>query len=384
MKTLPSPEHRVAREADPPEQEAHAVRRVTGRRHRRERPDRLPVAGSATGTPNSLGRLRMIGMRVRKNHPLNAVVSGPAQSVEVRRDRRAPDRPPSRDTTYEFVPSSVSADGFGARTRTTPSGTGTPRFLPEYSRPSWARTPITGDAAWSRRAFPLALAAMAVVVIVDLSVDTYALLIQLLLVGPLIAATGATARQTRDRRRSWPSWSRCRIVAATHDDAFSAAATRGHRRARHRRRHGGVHRPPARASSSATPRASRRSTASRARSPDAHSFDEAAPDLLESIARPLGRQVAHFWSIGDDDRLRCVAQWREEGVRRRRVRARHSRARPRARRGPARRGVGDRPAVLARRRDSPRAPSCERGGRGGGAPRRHGVPRHGGRGMRRA
>ena len=56
----------------------------------------------------------------------------------------------------------------------------------------------------------------------------------------------------------------------------------------------------------------------------ASSFDEAAPELLESIARPLGRQVAHFWSIGDDDRLRCVAQWREQGVHADDVRARHS------------------------------------------------------------
>jgi len=56
--------------------------------------------------------------------------------------------------------------------------------------------PITGDSAWRRPSFPLALAALAAVVIVDLAVDTNALLIQLLLVGPLIAATGATARQT--------------------------------------------------------------------------------------------------------------------------------------------------------------------------------------------
>ena len=55
---------------------------------------------------------------------------------------------------------------------------------------------ITGGAARERRTFLLALAAMAVVVIVDLSVDTFALLVQLLLVGPLIAATGATFRQT--------------------------------------------------------------------------------------------------------------------------------------------------------------------------------------------
>ena len=45
---------------------------------------------------------------------------------------------------------------------------------------------------------------MAVVVIVDLSVDTDALLIQLLLVGPLIAATGATPRQTL-AVTAWPS-----------------------------------------------------------------------------------------------------------------------------------------------------------------------------------
>ena len=37
---------------------------------------------------------------------------------------------------------------------------------------------------------------MAVVVVVDLSTDTVALLLQLLLVGPLIAATAATPRQT--------------------------------------------------------------------------------------------------------------------------------------------------------------------------------------------
>jgi hypothetical protein len=54
----------------------------------------------------------------------------------------------------------------------------------------------TGDSAWRRHAFPLALAAMAVVVVVDLSTDTAAFLIQLLLVGPLIAATAATPRQT--------------------------------------------------------------------------------------------------------------------------------------------------------------------------------------------
>ena len=54
----------------------------------------------------------------------------------------------------------------------------------------------TGGSGRERLAFPLALAAMAVVAVIDLSVETAALLIQLLMVGPLIAAVGATVRQT--------------------------------------------------------------------------------------------------------------------------------------------------------------------------------------------
>ena len=45
----------------------------------------------------------------------------------------------------------------------------------------------------------------------------------------------------------------------------------------------------------------------------ADSFDEAAPNLLAAIARPMGRELAQYWERGDDDRLRCVAHWREEG-----------------------------------------------------------------------
>jgi PAS domain S-box-containing protein len=47
---------------------------------------------------------------------------------------------------------------------------------------------------------------------------------------------------------------------------------------------------------------------------EADSFDEGAPRLLEAIARPLGRQLAQFWSMGDDGRLRCVAGWHEDGT----------------------------------------------------------------------
>src|SRR5215211_8386190 len=111
-------------------------------------------------------------------------------------DRAGPGSTTHPPTTYVFVPSSVSGDGLGARTHMTSSGACTAGCSTGVSSPSLGSQLNTGDAARERRAFMLALAAMAVVVIVDISVDSYALLIQLLLVGPLIAATGATVRQT--------------------------------------------------------------------------------------------------------------------------------------------------------------------------------------------
>ncbi|HEX6654188.1 MAG TPA: SpoIIE family protein phosphatase [Thermoleophilaceae bacterium] len=155
---------------------------------------------------------------------------------------------------------------------------------------------------------------MAVVVIVDLSVETSALLIQLLLVGPLIAAAGATSRQTLILSVTALVIS-VPIVAITHSDLFLGG--------RHLVATGVLVIGGAMAVVIARLREFRERDAARLTAQygvaraiaHAHSFDEAAPELLESIARPLGRQVAHFWSIGDDDRLRCVAQWREDGVR---------------------------------------------------------------------
>jgi len=169
----------------------------------------------------------------------------------------------------------------------------------------------TGDTARERRAFALALIAMAAVVIVDRSVDTVALLIQLLLFGPLIAATGATVRQTV-------------IVAvlavvvsvpmAADTDAFGSerhfvatavlliggtlAVVIAHLRAQRERDAARLEAQygVARAIGSAT------------------SFDEAAPELLAAIARPLGREVAQFWTKDADGLLRCVAGWHEDGV----------------------------------------------------------------------
>jgi PAS domain S-box-containing protein len=154
---------------------------------------------------------------------------------------------------------------------------------------------------------------MGVVVVVDFVVDTDALLVQLLLIGPLIAATGATVRQTVIVSLVAVGAS-VPVVAIRHPNAFASGrhvvatcvlvlggtlATLIARLRRHLERDSarltaqyGVARAIARADS----------------------FEDAAPALLESIARPLGREVAHYWSIAADGTLRCVAQWHEPWV----------------------------------------------------------------------
>jgi len=152
---------------------------------------------------------------------------------------------------------------------------------------------------------------MAVVVIVDISVDTFALLIQLLLVGPLIAATGATVRQTIIVAVAAVAVS---VPLVAGDNAFGSdryfvatavlimggalsviiAKLRSH-----------LERDSARLQA--------QYNLARAIG-DATSFDEAAPRLLAAIAPPLGRQIAQFWVVEENEKLRCVAQWHQEGT----------------------------------------------------------------------
>jgi PAS domain S-box-containing protein len=170
----------------------------------------------------------------------------------------------------------------------------------------------TGDPARERRAFLLALAAMAVVVIVDLGVDTYALLIQLLLVGPLIAATGATVRQT---------WLVAILAVAVSVPLVAGTDAFGSGRyfvATAVLILGGTM-----SVIIARLRAQRERDAARLAAQygvaraiaGAAGFDESAPRLLAAIARPLGRQVAQFWSMDPEAGvLRCAVHWREDGV----------------------------------------------------------------------
>jgi PAS domain S-box-containing protein len=151
---------------------------------------------------------------------------------------------------------------------------------------------------------------MAVVVVVDLSVDTHALLVQLLLVGPLIAATGATVRRTL-------FVSVLAVVVAiplvAGSDAFGSdrhlvavgvLLIGGALAVLMARLRGRLERDSARLGAQYGVALA---------VAKAHSFEEAAQPLLESIAIPLGRQVANFWAMDDDGLLRCVAQWQADG-----------------------------------------------------------------------
>src|SRR4051794_3537670 len=213
-------------------------------------------------------------------------------------------------TTYEFVPSSVSIDGFGARTRTTPSGTGTGWGSTGVFSPTLGSHSNIGDSARELRLFVPALAAMALVAVADAATGSKTILAELLVVGPLIAATGATPNQTLIAAViaflvAVPSGiGSDAFLGTTHVMALALVAVGG-----------------TLAVIIARLRAKRDRDAARLQVQvgvarviaQADSFDEAAPHLLAAIARPMGRELAQYWQRGDDDRLRCVAHWREEG-----------------------------------------------------------------------
>jgi len=151
---------------------------------------------------------------------------------------------------------------------------------------------------------------MAVVVAVDLAISD-AVLAELLVAGPLIAATGATVRQTL-------SVSILAMAIAVPiglvNDAFGSDA---HLTGVGVVALGGVLAVIISRLRTARERDSARLQVqygvARAIS-GAETFDDAVPQLLSTIARPLGREVAQLWSMGKDGMLRCAAHWREDGI----------------------------------------------------------------------
>jgi PAS domain S-box-containing protein len=165
--------------------------------------------------------------------------------------------------------------------------------------------------ARERRPFLLALGATAVVAAVNVAVGSHAMLVELFVAGPLIAATGATVRGTTDVAALAVVLAVPLGLAA---DAFGSSAHLI-----------GVAVVAVGAVLSviiAHLRMQRERDAARlevqygvARAlAEAESFDQGAPRLLAAIARPLGRQVAQFWALTDDGHLHCVAHWHEEGM----------------------------------------------------------------------
>ncbi|HEX5895731.1 MAG TPA: PAS domain S-box protein, partial [Thermoleophilaceae bacterium] len=158
---------------------------------------------------------------------------------------------------------------------------------------------------------PAALGAIAVVTVIDLAVGSSVMLVQLLVAGPLIAATGASARNTAGV--AVVALALALVLGFRSDDFGSSEHLVGV---------GVVAVGGLLAVVIATLRAQRERDAARlqvqygvARTlADAESFEDGAPRLLEAIAPPLGREVAQFWSIGEDERLHCVAQWHADGI----------------------------------------------------------------------
>jgi PAS domain S-box-containing protein len=152
---------------------------------------------------------------------------------------------------------------------------------------------------------------MAVVFALDAALGDREVLAELLVAGPLIAATGATVRQTAAVALLALA---CSVPAGLVSDAFGSGAhitgivvvavggvlslfiarlrTERERNAARLEVQYGVARALA----------------------ESDDFDEAAPRLLEAIARPLGREIAQFWTMGDDGKLHCVATWRERDL----------------------------------------------------------------------
>jgi PAS domain S-box-containing protein len=157
----------------------------------------------------------------------------------------------------------------------------------------------------------LALVVMAAIAAVDIAIGSAAVLAELLLAGPLIAAIGASPKQTL-------LTAVIALVAAVPlglaSDAFFGSA--------HIMGIVVVAVGGALAVVIARLRDQRERDAARlqvqygvARAiAEADTFDEAAPKLLAAIARPLGRELALFWTKRDDGTLRSIADWCEEGL----------------------------------------------------------------------
>ncbi len=186
-----------------------------------------------------------------------------------------------------------------------------PRFVPEYARPRLGSRPQPGGLLTERGTFLLGLAAVVLVAAVDAAVGASAVLVELLLAGPLIASTRASVAHTAIVAGLALALA---IPLGLTGDAFGSAehvtgvvvvAVAG-----------------ALCVVIAYQRTAREADSARLAVQygvakvlaESETLEEASPLLLEAIARPLGWEIGHLWRMGDDGLLRSVAGWRAEGV----------------------------------------------------------------------
>ena len=170
----------------------------------------------------------------------------------------------------------------------------------------------SGDSARGRRTVLLALAAMGVVLAIDTALGDTAVLAELLVAGPLIAATGATARHTAAVALLALVIS---VPAGLLSDAFGSGA---HVTGIIVVAMGGVlsvlsSRACARSASVTRP-AWRSSTAWRERSRSPTPSTTRPRGCSRRSPGRSGRELAQFWTMDDDDKLRRVAAWRERDL----------------------------------------------------------------------
>lgn len=162
-----------------------------------------------------------------------------------------------------------------------------------------------------RRTTVLGLLAITFVIALDLALGANTVLLQLTLVGPLVAAFGANPRQTALAAlyaltaSVGLGWAGDAPFSTEHVTAVLAVAVGGAfsyaiARLRHARE-----RDAARLT--VQYRVARVVT-------ESHSLDEAGPQLLAAIAGPLGWELGHIWETADGKPLRLAGAWRRDGL----------------------------------------------------------------------
>ena len=194
----PRPEHRVPGEADAPGEEANAVGRVARRGQRRERADLLALTRQDDRDTERVSALRVVQVGVGE-HDAARPVRPPSG-----RPPRAPDRPgrgppPSRRPHTCSCPRASAARGCSPSRDRTPAGLSVPnlhaRIIAEVSSNQFglARTvAFSGRAEHVRRR----TAVVTAIAVLNLVVGDRAVLVELLIAGPLVAAAGTSPERT--------------------------------------------------------------------------------------------------------------------------------------------------------------------------------------------